>query len=67
MPALARQRQLLPDVERRKPVERVLSTIGPKLFLRPLLQAVEVLVKEPRGSSPTSRSRIETVLSPSFQ
>jgi hypothetical protein len=38
--------QILPDVERRKPVEKVLAVLRPKLFLRPILQAVEFHLKD---------------------
>ena len=37
----AGQRQMLPDPERRKPVENVIEELRPKLFVRPILRAVE--------------------------
>lgn len=38
--------QILPDVERRKPMERVLSAIRPKLLVQPVLKGLEVFVKD---------------------
>jgi hypothetical protein len=38
----AAERQILPDPKRKKPVEKVLADLQGKLFLRPVMKAVEV-------------------------
>lgn len=52
----AGQRQILPDPERRKPVDKVIEAIRPKLFIRPVLRLFEVHFKNGVASDYAEKS-----------